>query len=98
MLNEFYAMLCFSHKKVFYFNFIIFSDVKAKLHTLREWHNSGKKPNNHAGCLLIGYEAYRTLVTYHVSKTSIKLYESHFLDGVKKKVKEYLLDPGNLSR
>lgn len=76
--------------------FFCFSVVETKLRTLHDWHVSGKKTTSHAGCLLIGYEAYRTLVTYHDSKTSKKLYTPEFLDGVRKKVQEYLLDPGNV--
>lgn len=58
-----------------------------------EWHQCGKKLSN-AGCMLIGYEAYRTLVTYHNLKKSMQTFPQEELKRVEKSVKEYLLNPG----
>lgn len=41
--------------------------MKQKINILEKWHNSSK--NTSAGCLLIGYEAFRTLVSYGTPKT-----------------------------
>lgn len=71
------------------------SDIKEKIKILSQWHQSGRKAN-HAGCLLIGYEAYRTLVGYHNSKKRINTFPAEQLDQVKANVKEYLLNPGTL--
>lgn len=74
----------------------VYRDIKEKIKILLEWHQCGKK-NKLAGCMLIGYEAYRTLVTYHNSKKSLQTFPQDELDRVEKSVKEYLLNPGKIS-
>ncbi|XP_070139732.1 transcriptional regulator ATRX homolog isoform X4 [Drosophila kikkawai] len=66
------------------------SDVSEKLLVLKEWSLSTK---GKAGCLLMGYEAFRALVFYHSYKykgcgTTSKL------ENIRDKVKKYLLQPG----
>lgn len=73
--------------------FFLFSDINAKLKTLKDWSQCGKG-NKQAGCLLLGYEAFRVLVFYHQSKKSQQLYTSKELEETRKKIHQYLLDPG----
>lgn len=47
-----------------------------------------------AGCLLLGYEAFRSLVGYHNSKKSAQTYQQKDLDKIKISVSKCLLDPG----
>lgn len=68
-------------------------DINEKLRVLRDWHNSGKHGYTKAGCLLIGYEAYRTLVFYYKKRNAAAMPEAQ-LNTIKKKVEETLLKPG----
>ncbi|KAG4080668.1 hypothetical protein HA402_013198 [Bradysia odoriphaga] len=68
------------------------SDINKKLQILREWHSFKADPDGRAGCMLIGYEAFRSLVFYaDKSKTDMSQVE---LDRIRKMVEEYLLKPG----
>lgn len=71
-----------------------FSDINAKLRTLSEWSQCGKDGNKQAGCLLLGYEAFRVLVFYHTSKKSQATYSNEKLEKLSKSIHKYLLDPG----
>lgn len=70
----------------------LFSDIKVKLNILREWDSYRSDPHGRAGCLLIGYEAFRSLVLYtRKPKPDMSQVD---LDRIKKQVDEYLLKPG----
>lgn len=47
-----------------------------------------------AGCLLVGYEAFRSLIGYHNSKKSAQIYHQKELDKIQETVSKCLLDPG----
>uniref|UniRef100_A0A1A9V9H3 Transcriptional regulator ATRX n=1 Tax=Glossina austeni TaxID=7395 RepID=A0A1A9V9H3_GLOAU len=66
------------------------SDINEKLNILREWSLSN---STRAGCLLIGYEAFRTLVFYHSYKKRGTINPMR-LEEIRKNVNSYLLDPG----
>lgn len=61
---------------------------------MRDWSQCGKDGNKQAGCLLLGYEAFRVLVFYHNSKKSQSLYSDNELERMRKSIHKYLLDPG----
>lgn len=61
---------------------------------MKDWHNSGKHGYQQAGCLLIGYEAFRTLVGYHLQKKRIMQQAPAKLEFIKKRIEETLLKPG----
>ncbi|XP_060644680.1 transcriptional regulator ATRX homolog [Drosophila nasuta] len=63
------------------------SDISDKLRVLEEWSLSSASK---AGCLLVGYEAFRTLVFY---KNRGNLSTSK-LESIRDKVNKYLLEPG----
>ncbi|XP_033236837.1 transcriptional regulator ATRX-like isoform X1 [Drosophila pseudoobscura] len=77
-----------SHLKVFIFPDS--SDIAEKLRVLEEWSLSS---TNKAGCLLVGYEAFRSLVFYHSYKYRGNVTSSK-LENVRGKVQKYLLEPG----
>ncbi|XP_075150194.1 uncharacterized protein LOC142224305 isoform X2 [Haematobia irritans] len=74
--------------KVYTFNDT--SDITEKLSILKEWSQSN---HTRAGCLLIGYEAFRTLVFYHSYKNRGNI-SAHRLEEIRKNVNTYLLQPG----
>lgn len=82
--------------KLFYHLLIVwfYRDVNSKLRTLKEWSQCGKDDNKQAGCLLLGYEAFRVLVFYHNSKKSQSTYSNEELEKLRKSIHKYLLDPG----
>lgn len=79
-----------------YFNcdffFAVQRDISKKLQILREWHSFKADPDGRAGCMLIGYEAFRSLVFY-TEKPKLELSQIE-MDRIKKSVDEYLLTPG----
>ncbi|XP_055542367.1 transcriptional regulator ATRX-like isoform X2 [Wyeomyia smithii] len=75
--------------KVFYFPDN--SDVNDKLKVLSDWYSSTA---NRCGCMLIGYEAFRVLVNYEKRKRTPSNILAAKAAFVKKKVDEYLLNPG----
>ncbi|XP_062549054.1 transcriptional regulator ATRX-like [Armigeres subalbatus] len=75
--------------KVFYFPDN--SDVNDKLKVLSDWYSSTA---NRCGCMLIGYEAFRILVNYEKRKRTPSNILAAKAAFVKKKVDEYLLNPG----
>ncbi|XP_055709277.1 transcriptional regulator ATRX-like isoform X2 [Phlebotomus papatasi] len=77
--------------KVFYFPDN--SDLHGKLKILKEWHKSGEKGYRNAGCLLIGYEAFRVLVLKQ-SRKQQSLYTHQETSLIKKQITETLLEPG----
>ncbi|XP_068158418.1 transcriptional regulator ATRX homolog isoform X4 [Drosophila tropicalis] len=77
-----------NHIKVYVFSDT--SDISEKLRLLEEWSLSTSKK---AGCLLVGYEAFRTLVFYHSYKNRGNLTSGN-LEIIRDKVKKYLLEPG----
>lgn len=77
--------------KVYTFNDT--SDIYEKLSILKEWSHSN---HTRAGCLLIGYEAFRTLVFYHSYKNRSNV-GAHRLEEIRKNVNTYLLQPGKLN-
>ncbi|XP_070134901.1 transcriptional regulator ATRX homolog isoform X3 [Drosophila bipectinata] len=77
-------------KKVKVFIFPDSCDVVDKLRILEEWSLS---THEKAGCLLLGYEAFRTLVFYHSYKyKGCSTYSK--LESIRDAVKKYLLNPG----
>ncbi|XP_055385953.1 transcriptional regulator ATRX-like [Condylostylus longicornis] len=75
--------------KVFTFNDT--SDIPDKMNVLQEWHSCGTSGSHNSGCLLIGYEAFRTLVSYPTKKNRSSRLD---LEEIKSVVKKALLDPG----
>ncbi|XP_055599465.1 transcriptional regulator ATRX-like isoform X2 [Uranotaenia lowii] len=67
------------------------SDVNDKLKVLHEWYQSTA---SRCGCMLIGYEAFRILVNYEKRKRTPSNILAAKAAYVKKRVDEYLLDPG----
>ncbi|XP_020799705.1 transcriptional regulator ATRX homolog isoform X4 [Drosophila serrata] len=65
-------------------------DISEKLRVLKEWSLSSKEK---AGCLLLGYEAFRALVFYHSYKYKGSGTTSKS-ENIRDKVKKYLLQPG----
>lgn len=61
---------------------------------LRNWHNSGKSGYSKAGCLLIGYEAFRTLALFQENKKRCANMNDAKMKYIKTKVEETLLKPG----
>lgn len=74
--------------------FLFCRDINEKLSILREWSLS---TNTRAGCLLMGYEAFRTLVFYHSYKKSGNI-NSQRLEEIRKNIDNYLLQPGKSSQ
>lgn len=81
--------VCFAH-----FELPHFRDIKSKLKTLKDWSQCGVGDSKQAGCLMLGYEAFRSLVFYHTSKKSKATFTDTELDRLKKSIHKYLLDPG----
>lgn len=75
---------------VYHFN----RDINSKLKTLKDWSQCGKADCKQAGCLLLGYEAFRSLVFYHNSKKSRQSYTDTDLEKLRKNIHKYILDPG----
>lgn len=78
----------------FFADFLPNSDINAKFRVLKEWSLSGKGERKQAGCLLMGYEAFRMLVFYHQSKKSKQIYSQKELTQMEDNVTKYLLRPG----
>lgn len=74
--------------------FISFSGINAKLNILKEWSESGSVNNRKAGCLMMGYEAFRILVSHHTKKKMVEKYTQKELEALEQSVKKYLLKPG----
>lgn len=70
------------------------SDIHEKCNILRDWHKSGTKNNHKSGCLLIGYEAFRTLVNKASNKKQHQNLTARQLEEIGKIVEETLLSPG----
>ncbi|XP_020799544.1 transcriptional regulator ATRX-like isoform X2 [Drosophila serrata] len=79
-----------SNKNIKVFIFPDASDISEKLRVLKEWSLSSKEK---AGCLLLGYEAFRALVFYHSYKYKGSGTTSKS-ENIRDKVKKYLLQPG----
>lgn len=71
-----------------------FSDLEEKLKLLRDWHHSGKSGYSKAGCLLIGYEAFRSLALFQENKKRCSAFTDAEMKSVKNRVEETLLKPG----
>lgn len=84
----------FNHFLTIFFVSFLCSDINQKLKILKDWSQCGKSSNKQAGCLLLGYEAFRVLVFYHNSKKSQQLYTKNELEATRKTIHQYLLDPG----
>lgn len=69
------------------------STIEQKLEILREWNKCGNE-SGRAGCLLLGYEAFRMLVFAHTQKKAKQRYNQTKLDKIENAVKEYLLNDG----
>ncbi|XP_037958997.1 transcriptional regulator ATRX-like [Teleopsis dalmanni] len=74
--------------KVFKFNDQ--SDICEKINIIKEWSET-EYPK--AGCLLLGYEAFRTLVFYHSYKKRSN-YNPERLEEIKISIEKYLLQAG----
>lgn len=70
------------------------SDIHEKCNILRDWHKCGTKNNHKSGCLLIGYEAFRTLVNKATNKKQHQNLLPRQLEEIGKIVEETLLNPG----
>ncbi|XP_050319322.1 transcriptional regulator ATRX-like [Bactrocera neohumeralis] len=72
-----------------YYTFHDTSDINDKIQILKDW---SQATANAAGILLIGYEAFRTLVFYHSYKNR-SIAQSR-LESIRNDVDKYLLSPG----
>lgn len=72
-----------------YYVFSFDRDINEKLNTIKEWSFSTQAK---AGCLLIGYEAFRTLVFFHSYKNRGN--SPTRLEEIRENVNKYLLKPG----
>lgn len=70
--------------------YVFYRDINEKLSIVKEWSLSN---HSRAGCLLIGYEAFRTLVFYHSYKNRGNI-NSERLEEIRLNVNKYLLAPG----
>lgn len=61
---------------------------------LHDWHHSGKSGYSKAGCLLIGYEAFRSLALFQENKKRCAAFNDVQMKSVKTRVEETLLKPG----
>lgn len=61
---------------------------------LRDWHHSGRSGFSKAGCLLIGYEAFRALALFQENKKRCATFTDVELKSVRNRVEETLLKPG----
>ncbi|CAD7079720.1 unnamed protein product [Hermetia illucens] len=68
------------------------SSIEEKLKILHEWSHSGKPGFRKAGCLLLGYEAFRMLVFNPLHKK--KIVSQAQSDRIKQKIRDTLLEPG----
>ncbi|KAL5279658.1 ATRX.2 family protein [Megaselia abdita] len=76
------------------FTFPDTSDINEKLRILEEWSNSATNPyNKKVGCLLIGYEAFRTLVFYANYKKRGNI-NPNAIEVINTKVQKLLINPG----
>lgn len=60
---------------------------------LKSWSQCGKATSR-AGCLLLGYEAFRTLVFYHTQKKALQVFSTNELNTIEKCVYDCLLKRG----
>jgi transcriptional regulator ATRX len=69
------------------------SDMNAKLEILREWYDA---TYSRAGCMLIGYEAFRSLVFYDCAKrrNASSIIPVAKIQSTQELVNRYLLEPG----
>lgn len=71
-----------------------FRDISEKLRILEEWSNSATNPIcKRVGCLLIGYEAFRTLVSYATYKKRVNMNPNE-TEAINSKVRKHLIKPG----
>lgn len=71
-----------------------FRTLEEKLKILRDWHHSGKSGYSKAGCLLVGYEAFRSLALFQESKKRRASLTDEQMKSVRNRVEETLLKPG----
>lgn len=62
---------------------------------MHEWSHSGKPGFRKAGCLLLGYEAFRMLVFNPLHKK--KIVSQAQSDRIKQKIRDTLLEPGKMN-
>lgn len=65
--------------------------IEKKIELLGEWFNLDPELGD-AGCLLVGYEAFRAIVLYDQNKKANRLPSD--IDFIMEKATEYLLKPG----
>lgn len=70
------------------FNFSDTADVYDKINVLRKWASVSQK----SGCLIMGYEAFRSLVFFNTSKTKTK--SNIRVEDIRENIHKYLLKPG----
>lgn len=75
------------------FFFAHYSSIKEKMDILRDWSRCGHATTK-AGCLLLGYEAFRTLVFYHTQKKPMQVLSTNDLNAIEKCVYGCLLKRG----
>lgn len=63
------------------------------MNILKDWSRCGKATTK-AGCLLLGYEAFRTLVFYHTQKKAVSLCTTRELNQIEECVYNCLLTRG----
>ncbi|XP_055917591.1 transcriptional regulator ATRX homolog [Eupeodes corollae] len=70
------------------FNFSDTADIYDKINVLRKWASVSQK----SGCLIMGYEAFRSLVFYNTSKTKAR--PNMRVEDIRDNIHKYLLKPG----
>uniref|UniRef100_A0A336KEU9 CSON000136 protein n=1 Tax=Culicoides sonorensis TaxID=179676 RepID=A0A336KEU9_CULSO len=98
-----------STKKMKVFCFEENMTIKEKVKILEEWYSCGltkdkgfqkcsswlNKTNcNQAGCLLLGYEAFRSLVNYNPFRKNARIIEEKEAKLIEEKIERFLIDPG----
>lgn len=67
--------------------------IKDKMDVLKDWSRCGKATTK-AGCLLLGYEAFRMLVFFHTQKKPMQNYTTNELNVIEKCVYDCVLKRG----
>ncbi|XP_055858931.1 transcriptional regulator ATRX homolog [Episyrphus balteatus] len=75
-------------KNIQIFNFSDSADIYDKINVLRKWAATSQK----SGCLIMGYEAFRSLVFYNTSKTKAR--SNMRVEDIRENIHKYLLKPG----
>lgn len=70
--------------------------MEEKIDLLKKWSRFSERNKKYAGCLLIGYEAFRSLVHYPDSKGADRYYSRGELEDIRADVRKHLLEPADI--